>query len=268
MLRGPQEINGMVLFSRNYRESDKLVKIFTESNGKKMFFVRHANKKNSQISSAVQPFTQANYIGELKDEGLSFLNTAKDIHPFFSIQQDIFLSAYATYILNLSDAAIEDNVYDPFLFGFLKDSLTLINEGYDPEIITNIFEIQILQRFGIQLNFSSCAICGSQEEPFDFSDKYHGVLCQKHWSMDERRFHYSPRALHFIKLFNAISYEQIKSINLSDETKQHIRQVIDSIYEEYVGLHLKSKKFIDDMQNWKEMIPKRENKIDKLDNTN
>jgi len=262
-LRGPQEINGLVLFSRNYRESDKLVKIFTESHGKKMFFVRHANKKNSQINSAIQPFTQARYIGELKDEGLSFLNTAKDIQPFYNIQQDIFLSAYATYILNLSDAAIDDGIYDPFLFGFVKDSLNLINEGYDAEIITNIFEIQLLKRFGIDINFSHCSVCLSDIEPFDFSDKYHGMLCQKHWSMDDRRFHYSPRALHFIKLFNEISYEQIKSINLSDETKQQIRQVVDSIYEEYVGIHLKSKKFIDDMQNWKEMIPKRENKIDK-----
>lgn len=267
-MRGPQEINGIVLFSRNYRESDKLVKIFTESNGKKMFFVRHANKKNSQINSAIQPFTQAKYIGELKEEGLSFLNTAKDIEPFFNIQKDIFLSAYATYILNLSDAAIDDNIYDPFLYSFVKESIALINEGYDAEIITNIFEIQILQRFGIELNFSSCSVCGNTQEPFDFSDKYHGVLCQKHFSMDDRRFHYSPRALHFIRLFSSISYEQIKSINLSDETKQQIRQVIDSIYEEYVGVHLKSKKFIDDMQNWKEMIPKRENKIDKLDNTN
>lgn len=89
-MRGPQEVNGIVLFSRNYRESDKLVKVFTESSGKRMFFVRHANKKNSQINSAIQPFTQANYIGDLKEEGLSFLNSAKDIHPFFAIQQDIF----------------------------------------------------------------------------------------------------------------------------------------------------------------------------------
>ncbi|HEP1439564.1 TPA: recombination protein O N-terminal domain-containing protein, partial [Streptococcus pyogenes] len=30
---------GIVLFNRNYREDDKLVKIFTEVAGKQMFFV-------------------------------------------------------------------------------------------------------------------------------------------------------------------------------------------------------------------------------------
>ena len=34
------ESRGLVLFNRNYRENDKLVKIFTEQAGKRMFFVR------------------------------------------------------------------------------------------------------------------------------------------------------------------------------------------------------------------------------------
>ncbi|MFV8213625.1 DNA repair protein RecO, partial [Streptococcus pluranimalium] len=35
---------GIVLYNRDYRESDKLVKIFTETDGKRMFFVKHARK--------------------------------------------------------------------------------------------------------------------------------------------------------------------------------------------------------------------------------
>ena len=34
------ETQGLVLYSRNYKEKDKLVKIFTESFGKRMFFVK------------------------------------------------------------------------------------------------------------------------------------------------------------------------------------------------------------------------------------
>ncbi|SNL79557.1 DNA repair protein RecO [Streptococcus pneumoniae] len=33
---------GLVLYNRNFREDDKLVKIFTEQVGKRMFFVKHA----------------------------------------------------------------------------------------------------------------------------------------------------------------------------------------------------------------------------------
>ena len=37
---------GLVLYNRNFREDDKLVKIFTEQAGKRMFFVKHAGQSN------------------------------------------------------------------------------------------------------------------------------------------------------------------------------------------------------------------------------
>ncbi len=44
---------GLVLYNRNFREDDKLVKIFTEQAGKRMFFVKHAGQ--SKLASVIQP---------------------------------------------------------------------------------------------------------------------------------------------------------------------------------------------------------------------
>ena len=38
------ETRGIVLYNREFREDDKLVKIFTEKSGKRMFFVKHVGK--------------------------------------------------------------------------------------------------------------------------------------------------------------------------------------------------------------------------------
>ncbi|MGO3732913.1 MAG: DNA repair protein RecO [Vagococcus sp.] len=253
-IRGQQEVEGIVLMVKNYREKDKLVKLFTDSGGKKMFFVKHANRKNNPLTAGIQPFTRAIYITDMKDEGLSFLNGTKDIYPYQHIQTDIFVSAYATYIINLVDAAIEDHVYDPALFGFLKQALELLNEGYDAEIICNIFEVQLLHRFGISIDWHHCAICGETTGKFDFSSANHGVLCERHWSKDERRSHFDPSAIHFIRLFSNVRYTQINDIRISDTRKHQIRYVIDQLYDEFVGIHLKSKKFIDDMKTWEDML--------------
>lgn len=257
------ESKGIVLFTKNYKEKDKLVKIFTESAGKQMFFVRNANQPNNPLKSAILPFTEAVYIGQFRSEGLSFLTTVKDIQPFRLIQQDIFVNAYATYISNLVDAAIDDKVYDPTLFGFTRQALMLLNEGKDPEIITNIFEIQILNRFGIMPEWRHCAVCGETQGKFDYSSKYSGVLCEHHWSLDEHRYHADAKAIYFMRMFSAISYDQINSIQLKEDTKQAIRVTIDELYDEYVGIHLKSKKFIDQMKNWEQTLklkPKTDNK--------
>lgn len=254
MGQGIQETEGIVLYRKNYREKDLLVKIFTEKYGKIMFFVKNVKRVNHPLKLEVTPFTESLYIASIRPEGLSFLNDSKDTHVFKQLQLDIFLNAYGTYLLNLVDVAIEDKRYDPALYGFLKQALTYLDEGQDPEVITNIFEVQLLDRFGYQFNWQQCGVCGKTTGVFDFSSKYHGILCQEHFSMDDRRYHANPRSIHFLRLFSQISLDQIQRIDLKDETKEMIRQTIDAIYEEYVGVHLKSKKFLDDMKKWENVL--------------
>ncbi|EGP4797317.1 DNA repair protein RecO [Enterococcus faecium] len=248
------ESKGLILSSRNYKEKDKLVKIFTESSGKMMFYIKGIHRQNQPLSPALLPFTEAVYIGNFRSEGLSFLSSVKDVHAFRHIQEDIFLSGYGTYLLNLVDVAIEDHQYDPHLFQFTQQALQRMDQGDDAEIITNIFEVQILQRFGIAPIWTHCVVCGETKGKFDYSSKYGGVICERHWSMDDHRYHADPRAVYFVRMFSAISYDKISGIHLKEETKQAIRELIDQLYDEYVGIHLKSKKFIDQMKSWAHVL--------------
>lgn len=250
------ETKGLIIYSRPYKEKDKLVKIFTEKYGKMVFFVKGATRKNNPLTAGIQPMTEATYFGEMKAEGLSFLNSVKFIKPYTYLQQDIFVNAYGTYLLNLADAAIEDKKQDVALFTFLKVALNALNEQKDPEVITNIFEVQILPRFGVTLQVGSCAVCGNTKGPFDFSSKYHGLLCSQHFFLDERRYHANPKACYLLKLFSELPLQQIGQINVSPETKEGLRSLLDEIYEEYVGIHLKSKHFIEEMKKWENLMKK------------
>ena len=259
------ETKGMILFTKDHREKDKLVKIFTEKHGKIMFFVRGARGRNSSVAPAILPFTEATYIADINSDGLSFLKDYKELENFKLIQQDIFVSAYATYILNLVDVAIEDQTYDPALYGFTKQALMYLNKGLDAEIITNIFELQLLSRFGYDFEWKACSVCGETHGRFDFSSQYSGVLCERHWEMDRRRYHADPKAIHFMRLFASITLDQIESITLKEDTKLAIRQTVDLLYDEFTGVRLKSKKFIDEMKSWEGMLkplPTKEKEVD------
>ncbi len=175
------------------------------------------------------------------------------------------MSGYGTYLLNLVDAAIEDHQYDPHLFQFTQQALQRMDQGDDAEIITNIFEVQILQRFGIAPIWTHCVVCGETKGKFDYSSKYGGVICERHWSMDNHRYHADPRAVYFVRMFSAISYDKISGIHLKEETKQAIRELIDQLYDEYVGIHLKSKKFIDQMKSWAHVLKTPEKDMSEKD---
>ncbi|MEW6855511.1 DNA repair protein RecO [Streptococcus iniae] len=243
-----KESLGIVLYNRNYREDDKLVKIFTEQAGKRMFFVKHVGK--SKLASVIQPLTIADFILKLNESGLSYIEDYNGVEAFKHINADIFPLSYATYVLALADAAISDNEADPHLFAFLKETLELIEEGLDYEILTNIFEVQILDRFGVHLNFHDCVFCHRVGLPFDFSHKYSGVLCPQHYQEDLHRSHLDPNIIYLLDKFQGIHFDDLKSISLKKDTKEKLRHFLDSLYDDYVGIHLKSKKFIDDLGEW------------------
>lgn len=243
-----KETKALVLYNRAFREEDRLVKLFTETSGKYMFFVKNAGK--SKLSAVIQPLTVANFILKLNDNGLSYIEDYRDVKLYKNINSDIFRLAYASYLVALSDAAIVDAVYDAPLFAFLIKTLDLLDEGLDEAILTNIFEIQILERFGVQLNFHDCTFCHRVGLAFDFSHRYSGLLCPEHYDKDPHRSHLDPNVFYLLDRFQQIQFDELRQISVKAEMKEKLRIFIDSLYDDYVGLHLKSKKFIDDLGKW------------------
>ncbi|MCB4945195.1 DNA repair protein RecO [Streptococcus mutans] len=247
-----KETRGLVLYNRQFREDDKLVKIFTETSGKHMFFVRHAT--NSKLSSVIQPLILANFILKINNHGLSYIEDYKGVSLFKEINADIYKLAYATYLVSLADAAISDAVYDAPLFAFLIKTLELMDEGLDYEILTNIFEIQILDRFGVQLNFHDCVFCHRVGLAFDFSHRYSGLLCPEHYEKDPYRSHLDPNVPYLLNQFQTLHFDSLKTISVKPDMTQKLRKFIDEVYEDYIGLRLKSKKFIDDLDHWGQVM--------------
>lgn len=251
-----EEVEGIVLYNRKHRERDFLVKIFTPRFGKLMFFVRGQKKQRGDLFQSIQSFASGTYIADIRESGLSFLRGSKNIETYRDLQTDIFKNAYATYICSLADAAIEDHVPHPSLFNLVQKGLNLMNEGYEPVVIANILETKFLEVFGVAPNFMSCGVCGKTEGVFDYSDKYHSILCSEHFSEDPRRLHLNPKAVHLVRLYSVIHLDKIGDISIKAATQNEIQRLLDHLYDQSVGLRLKSKKFIDNLHSWEDTLKK------------
>lgn len=248
------DFHGIVMYTKDYRERDQLIKIFTAEYGKKMFFVKGAKRRGFRLHSALLPFTHGRYVGSLNDDGLSFINAAKQTAQYTSVNDDIEKNAYGTYILSLIDAAFRDGQLIENWYLKTDRALTLINQGLDPQIITNIIEIQLLSAFGVAPQLQHCAICGRTDLPFDYSEKYGGLICANHFDQDAHRLHLDQRTIFYLRQFSLIDLDKITTIAVSDRTKRGLRMVIDLIYENSVGLHLRAKHFIDQMASWEDQL--------------
>lgn len=111
-----KETYGLVLYNRNYREDDKLVKNFYRNQWEAYVFVKHAGK--SRFNSVIQPLTAAKFILKINDTGLSFIEDYKEVESFKEINADLFRLSYASYVTALADAAVPDGVADPSCLHF------------------------------------------------------------------------------------------------------------------------------------------------------
>ncbi len=227
MSRITTDFRGIIMFRRDYRERDLLVKILTDKIGPAMFFVKGAKKRGFRLAADILPFTHGEYIGSLTDNGLSFINTASDTSQYRSIASDISKNAYATYILALVDSAFQDGQGIGGWFNQVAAALDLINSGLDEQVIANVIETQLLVRFGVAPTWDRCVICGRDDLPLDFSEQYGGMLCRNHWHLDERRLHLDQRTVYYLQRFSTLILQKLNSIKINSTTKRRLQFVLD-----------------------------------------
>jgi DNA repair protein RecO (recombination protein O) len=160
------------------------------------------------------------------------------------IREDIFLTAYCSYIVELMDKATEEGRRNPALYDLLYLVLHYINEGFDPEILTFIYEMKMMDVIGITPQLNQCSSCGETEGNFAFSIKEGGYLCHRCFHKDPHLIKVSPAALRLLRTFYFYDLHRIGNVSLKEETRKELRLIIDEYYDAYSGIMLKSKRFL------------------------
>lgn len=261
-----EEFSGIVLAKRKYRDEDSIVKIMTPNHGKRMFFIKKGQLPTNRWIAQTLPFTYNQYIGTINPTGFSFIREASTIHLPRKIQNDLLLQAYASYFVQLVDAAIDDFNVNQSLFQILKEALDKLDEGFPHDVLRIYFEIHLLRFFGAELNWRNCIFCGGNTEPFDFSIRHGGIVCAKHFHEDKYRLNIQPKAIHIAYQLANVPLSRIHSIKVSESTLSELKRLTTELYQEFVGIKLKSKHYIEELteteNKFADLLKKRQNKTE------
>jgi DNA repair protein RecO (recombination protein O) len=248
-----QKCEGIVIRTTDYGETNKIVTLYTREFGKVGVMARGAKKPNSRLAAVTQLFTYGQYLFHAST-GLGGLQQGEMISSMRSIREDIFLTAHASYIVDLTDKVTEDRKPNPFLFELLLTTLNYMNEGYDLEILTNIYEMKMLNVQGLYPVLDRCTNCGSTEGDFDFSIKEGGLVCHRCFGIDPYRIKTSSGTVRLLRLFYLLDLNRLGNISVKPETKAELKQVIAAYYDEYSGLYLKTRRFLDQMDSFRDSL--------------
>lgn len=180
-----QKGEGIVIRTVDYGETNKIVTVFTREFGKTAFMARGAKKPKSPLSAVTQLFSYGYYLYQ-SGNSLGTLRQGEVTDAFPDLREDIYRTAYAAFIAELLDKLVDEKVPNPFLFESFYQALHYIDEGFDPEVISFIFETKMLDVAGIRPQLNQCVNCGEEQGPFVFSVREGGLLCSACSSMDPR----------------------------------------------------------------------------------
>ncbi|MBV7507520.1 DNA repair protein RecO [Bacillus sp. sid0103] len=248
-----QKCEGIVIRTTDYGETNKIVTLYTREWGKVGVMARGAKKPNSRLSSITQLFTHG-YFLIARGSGLGSLQQGETASSLRSIGEDIFLTAYASYIVELTDKCTEEKKPNPFHFELLFQTLNFLNEGYDPDILMNIYEMKMLNVMGLNPILNQCSVCGSTDGHFSFSIREGGFICHRCLDKDPYHLKISASAVKLLRVFYYFDLSRLGNISVKEETKAELKKVITAYYEEYSGLHLKSKKFLNSMDKFRNLL--------------
>lgn len=248
-----QKCEGIVIRTTDYSETNKIVTLFTREWGKVGVMARGAKKPSSRLSSVTQLFTYGYFLVQT-GSGLGSLQQGEMISSMKSIGGDIFLTAYASYIVELTDKCTDEKKPNPFHFELLYQTLNYLNEGYDPDILMNIYEMKMLNVLGLYPVLNQCSVCGSTDGNFSFSLREGGFLCHRCLDRDPYHFKISQATVKLLRLFYYIDLSRLGNISVKEETKAELKKIISAYYDEYSGLYLKTKKFLNSMDQFRNLL--------------
>ena len=171
------KIEGLVLRSVKYGESDKLITILTNE-GKMFFKARGIRSLTSKNAAGCATFVYSEF--ELEQRGdKCYLKRALPLYATVRQGADIASLALASYLAELAEDTARDAETGKSVLRLLMNALFLIaKEDRPPDLIKAVFEMRLLVANGLMPNLSGCTsgAKGTDEAPSFFFRLLEGDL--------------------------------------------------------------------------------------------
>ena len=242
-----RKFEGIVISEIDYKESSKIINVLTAEDGIKGFIARGTKQVKNKLSGVTSKLTYGIFHVNYRENGLSSLIEVDIINNFKNIRRDIDLMSYSLYLLELADKVYKhDN--DNNVYRLLIDSLIKIDEGYDYQIITDIFELKMLEFLGIKPVVDECVNCGSKHDIITISSYRGGYLCKNclHGEVIT-----NINTVKYLRMFYYVDISKISKLEIGDNIKTELSNFINDYYDRYSGIYLKSREFLQNLERIK-----------------
>lgn len=245
-INGEENIEGLVLKNKPYKENDMLVWIYTRDYGKLALIAKGVKKLKSKNAPACQTITLAEFTF-VPRSGLSNLIKGTLIDYFRYLKEDIELEAYASYFCEFVYKFTKDNDPDAVIYDTLLMALHDLQDGYDPKLVYLLFNAFILEVTGSKLETDQCVDCGRLDHIAGISISSGGFVCQKCLGMYDQKL--AVDVLKGFRYINKWQFAKIDELHLEANVINELIPIMEAYIDEFTGITFQSRKFIRQFNN-------------------
>ena len=222
--------DGIVTRYANYRESDRILSIFTIEYGRLEAKARGCRKPQSPLVNVCQPFVFGQfeiYTGKEK----ATINACEVKETFYPIREDYERFSIGSAMLRLCHDAAPENEPNEALFSLLYHALSFLAYGKsNPQDLFCCFLLRFLNSIGYRPSITTCTQCGrdiKNDAIVRFSPRG-GAICA---ACSQQGEPVSKTALEGMRRMLLLEDAQMDRVKLSDAVRAEIFRALTAYTE-------------------------------------
>ena len=237
-----QKTEGIVIKTQRFRETSRIVTLFTKKFGKIKVIAKGIRRPNSRFGSSLELFTNCNitfYKREGKD--LYTISEGNVVHPFTELKSNLESFAYAIPILEFLNLAKPKESINPQLYKLALETLGLMEKSESKnkfQLFLLAYLLKSLSYIGYEPEFSKCIKCKCSTDNSVFSIGGGGILCEK-CGVGET-FCLSRGSLTILRKLKREGLDGVTNLVLSKEQAREITELLKKFFLYHIEKEMKT----------------------------
>lgn len=250
-MRASYATPAIVLRTRPFGESDRIVSFLTANFGKVTGIAKGAMRSRKRFVNSLEPFALINLsFQDTSPSNLVFILTADLVLGYRHLASSLERISHAAYLVEITEGLIGEREENIAIYQHLKDGLGYLEQhGTSLRFLTS-FELKLLRLVGYQPVWENCKRCGDDRLARD-ADHWHfslvegGILCGSCAHARRESLPLSAKAVKILKMLQLEPDELPATVSLPFSVIAEMRLVMLRFIQFHVDREIKSARFLD-----------------------
>jgi DNA repair protein RecO (recombination protein O) len=241
--------HAIVLRRIPFSETDKILTVFTREHGKLNAIAKGARRTTSRLVGGTEPMTYARMLLAV-GQNLDVVTQSEVLEPFPGIRGDLEKLGHASYLLELTNAALEERQLQPELFDLLLTAFYVLQRVDTPEVAARMFELKAMRALGYEPRLDVCVrdLAPLTGERLVFSPLRGGMLCPRCAGDGGAVISLTPGTLARMRELMAAEPRQVPGIHPTELERSQMARAMAAYVRHRIDAPLRSLHFLEEIR--------------------